>query len=309
LLLVAFLLPVAAFGQVMNGFNLNDALIPPEEIRLGGPPRDGIPSIDSPVFTEAQSQDYPGDDQRVLGVFHNGVAKAYPIGIMNYHEIVNDSFGKQKVVVTYCPLCGSGLAFEAWVGGENRTFGVSGLLYNSDVLLYDRQSESLWSQMMTQGVTGPMKGEKLQLISTANTTWKEWKDRYPNSLLLTTNTGYSRNYDRTPYAGYDESEALYFPVSKAISDYDHSYHPKERVLGIEIEGQYKAYPFSQLERLEPQFQDKFHGQDLTILYNSEDQTARALHPDGSEVTSYIAFWFAWLAFHSETAVFTSQATE
>lgn len=114
------------------------------EIRDGGPPKDGIPAIDRPEFIKASAAKLP-DEARVLGVYVNGIAKAYPINIMNYHELVNGRFDKSPVVVTYCQLCGSGIAFDALVKGERRICGVSGLLYNSDVLLYDPQSESLWS--------------------------------------------------------------------------------------------------------------------------------------------------------------------
>ncbi len=121
-----------------NGFVLDDSLVPSREILSGGPPRDGIPSIDRPRFVVAEEADlFVGDRDRILGISRNGVAKAYPIAILNYHEIVNDSFGDEPIVVTYCPLCGTGMAFGAAIAGERRIFGVSGLLYNSDVLLYD----------------------------------------------------------------------------------------------------------------------------------------------------------------------------
>ena len=135
---------------------------------------DGIPSIDQPEFKKASAVKLE-EGARVLGVMVNGVAKAYPISIMNYHEIVNDEFAGQPVVVTYCPLCGSGIAFDAAIDGQAKTFGVSGLLYNSDVLLYDRQTQSLWSQIMMQAVTGPMAGKELQMLPTMNTSWGEWK--------------------------------------------------------------------------------------------------------------------------------------
>jgi hypothetical protein len=157
----------------MNGFNLESTSIPMDEIRRGGPPRDGIPSIDNPIFVSAGEAKYPDDSDRDLGVAINNLAKAYPIGIMNYHEIVNDYFNSTAVVVTYCPLCGSGIAFYSKVEDKTHTFGVSGLLYNSDVILYDRETESLWSQLMHEAVSGPLKGSKLRIIPTANTTWQE----------------------------------------------------------------------------------------------------------------------------------------
>jgi hypothetical protein len=116
-----------------NGFDYSDALVPPKEILWGGVPRDGIPAINNPIFVEAAEADFLSDADRVLGLDRNGVTKAYPIRIMDRHEIVNDLFGEEPIVVTYCPLCFSGMAFKATIGGKVLSFGVSGLLYNSDV--------------------------------------------------------------------------------------------------------------------------------------------------------------------------------
>jgi hypothetical protein len=127
-----------------KGFDLSNITIPLEFVKDGGPPRDGIPSIDNPEFINISDADFLSNEDRILGVFYNGISKAYPVRILNFHEIVNDEFDGHPVVVTFCPLCGSGLAFDAMIEGKKRTFGVSGLLYNSDVLLYDRQSETLW---------------------------------------------------------------------------------------------------------------------------------------------------------------------
>jgi len=289
-------------AQTKNGFNLKGASIPVNEIMGGGPPRDGIPSIDHPEFRRVGQAKYPDENARVLGVYLNGIAKAYPIGILNYHEIVNDFFGAEPVVITYCPLCGSGIAFYAKVGGKNRTFGVSGLLYNSDVLLYDRETESLWSQIMTQAVTGPMKGSELEIITTINTTWKEWKHNHPHTLVLSTKTGYARNYNSTPYVGYDDSESLYFPVKKR----NRAYHPKERIIGVEVNGKYKAYPFSELERAGNEIEDSFNGKKLRVLFDNEAQAARIVNEEGLEITSYVSFWFAWAAFHKKTEVFKAK---
>jgi len=181
-----------ASAESMNGFRLDDALIPVKEIKSGGPPRDGIPSLDYPEFVAAGDATYLKDRDRVLGISINGVARAYPIRILNYHEIVNDVIGGTAIVVTYCPLCGSGTAFDAALSGGNYEFGVSGLLYNSDVLMYDRQTGSLWSQLMTQAVTGPMKGTRLQQLPLSNSSWVEWVERHPDTRVLSNDTGYSR---------------------------------------------------------------------------------------------------------------------
>ena len=135
-----------------NGFDLSNALIPVEQIKHGGPARDGIPAISQPDFISEKQARFLEDADRVLGINMQGEQKAYPVRILNYHEIVNDHFG-DVVLVSYCPLCGTGMAFLANRDGKDFDFGVSGLLYNSDVLLYDRQTESLWSQIRKQAIS------------------------------------------------------------------------------------------------------------------------------------------------------------
>jgi len=143
----------------LNGFDVTDAIIPVKKIASGGPPRDGIPAINEAKFVNPAEAKFLDPDSRVLGVEIEGVAKAYPIAILNWHEIVNDRIGTQHLAVTYCPLCGTGMVFASNVGDTALVFGVSGLLYNSDVLLYDRNTESLWSQLMRKAVSGPLKNE------------------------------------------------------------------------------------------------------------------------------------------------------
>ncbi len=128
----------------LNGFLIENPLVPTDSIEKGGPPRNGIPALHSPLFVSADAADFLDDDDRVLGISIGGTAKAYPVRILNHHEIVNDWISQQRVVVTYCPLCGSGIAFSAVVDEMSLTFLVSGLLYKSDVLLYDFETESLW---------------------------------------------------------------------------------------------------------------------------------------------------------------------
>lgn len=299
LLLLCTTLVAPAFGQRMKGFDLSQAKIPVAEILDGGPPKDGIPSIDKPQFRKASESSLPVD-ARILGVWVNGIAKAYPISIMNYHELVNDSFGGQAVVVTYCPLCGSGLAFDALVKGKPATFGVSGLLYNSDVLLYDRQTESLWSQLMMQAVSGPLAGTELKLLPTQNTSWGSWKQEHPASLVLTENTGFHRDYSRNPYPDYAAAREVYFPLSHQ----DDRYHPKETVIGVAVGGKFKAYPFSELEKLKGrELKDQFSGKEFIIRYDAESKSARIFDNTGKELAAATTFWFAWYAFHPQTAVY------
>jgi len=285
------------------GFDIDErkTLVPLDEIHSGGPAKDGIPAIDRPRFVPAGEAQWLAPRQRVLGVAYNGVAKAYPIAIMDYHEIVNDHFAGMPVVVTYCPLCGSGVAYKARVKGMEVTFGVSGLLYNSDVLLYDRQTESLWSQLMAKAVAGPMIGNRLEILLASNTSWMAWYRDHPDTLVLSRDTGYKRNYDKSPYDGYEDSAGVWFPVKNR----DGRYHPKERVLGVELEGKFKAYPFAELSKTPGVVKDRFQGRELSIHYSPEGQSARITGPDAKEIPSITAFWFAWFAFHPDTEVFVA----
>ena len=285
-----------------NGFDLDDALVPVNDIKKGGPPRDGIPSLDDPKFIIADDAAYLNSRDRVLGISINDVARAYPIRILNYHEIVNDVVGGTSVVITYCPLCGSGTAFEAAINGRSYEFGVSGLLYNSDVLMYDRETNSLWSQLMVQAVTGPMKGTRLQQLPLSHTSWQEWVERHPETRVLSNKTGYSRNYRLDPYPNYGRDGRLYFPVSHSSDRYPR----KEIVMGLEIDGRFKAYPFEEMNAGARKFDDEFAGADFGVEFDAENQTARIVNGDGSEIPTTTAFWFAWYAFHPETEVYETQ---
>jgi hypothetical protein len=294
--LVGLVMVSPVFAQEKNGFNLTGSAIPAAEIISGGPPRDGIPALTKPQFIGQEEADYLSSTDRVIGVFIGGEAKAYPIKILDYHEIVNDRIDDKPIVVTYCPLCGSGIVFDAMVENTLLEFGVSGLLYNSDVLLYDRQTESLWSQLMTEAVTGKMRGSRLTIIDSDHTTWGDWVERYPGTAVLSLNTGYGRNYMVEPYRGYEDTERLYFPVSHSKK----SFPNKERVLGIEIKGSFKAYPVSTLSSGENV--DVFKGISLIINYSPENQSIKATS-DNEPVKQMITYWFAWYTFHPYTKVY------
>ncbi|MEE8240189.1 MAG: DUF3179 domain-containing protein [Nitrospirales bacterium] len=289
-------------AQMKNGFDLQGSLVPLKEIHHGGPPRDGIPALDQPRFSPAASATYLKPEDRVLGIELNGIVKAYPIRILDWHEIANDDFNGVPVVVTYCPLCGTGLAFSAEVAGSRKSFGVSGLLYNSDVLLYDRQTESLWSQLLGRAITGPLKGTSLKLIPLRHTTWRAWKEEHPDTQVLSIRTGHSRNYLGTAYRGYAKSRSVMFPVSHR----DRRYHPKERVVGIEVDGRFKAYPFVELARTSGVIHDTVNGRKIKVVFDAENASALVLDTADKELPSVIGFWFAWTAFHPDTEVFQAE---
>lgn len=300
----ALLLATAAPATTLNGFDLRGALVPVEAIQRGGPPKDGIPAIDEPRFVPAAQSGLKPDD-RVLGLAIRGVARAYPIRILNWHEVVNDRFGERDVVVSYCPLCGTGMAFDGAVGPKRTSFGVSGLLYNSDVLLYDRATDSLWSQILGQAVAGPLKGCRLAPLPMAHTSWADWRQRHPDTTVLSTDTGHQRDYTRDPYAGYDRVQRLMFDVQHR----DDRFPLKEWVLGLVVDGRAKAYPFSVLERAvgaDGELRDRVAGRTLRIRFDRTHRSAQAYDADGTPLPSVMAYWFAWVAFHPRTEVLTSR---
>lgn len=294
----------AANAEQANGFDISNSIIPANEILQGGPPRDGIPAISEPRLVSAGQAGFLQDSDRIIGIEIDGEARAYSIGILNWHEIVNDRIGDRAFAITYCPLCGTGAAFDALIDGEVTEFGVSGLLYNSDVLLYDRNSESLWSQIMRRAISGEKVGQKLTLLPIQHTTWQHWKAQYPGTLVLSDDTGYSRDYSRNPYQGYEKSRATYFAVNHKAPD---TYHPKEQVLGIEVNGAFKAYPFVELDKLgQSSFEDSFNGNQYRVFWDAASRSARVSAIDETSAPESIqGFWFAWFAFHPETEVFTA----
>ncbi len=295
--------PRLLYAGPNNDFDLSNALVPVGQIKHGGPDRDGIPAISRPRFISAAQANFLDDADRILGINMQGEQKAYPVRILSYHEIVNDRFGDTAVLVSYCPLCGTGMAFLAARNGKDFDFGVSGLLYNSDVLLYDRQTESLWSQIRKQAIAGPLKGQYLKQIPLEHTSWSDWRARYPQTRVLSRNTGYQRDYSRSPYAGYADSEQIMFDVS-AIN---RRFHPKEWVIGVNINGVAKAYPFSVLSDSvrsgqHSELSDQVGGKNIRLVFDAANRSGRVYAAD-TLLPSTTSYWFAWYAFHPDTLIY------
>ncbi|MCG7496592.1 DUF3179 domain-containing protein [Vibrio sp. Of7-15] len=285
----------------LNGFDLSRTTIPAEEILHGGPAKDGIPALLTPVFQKGlRALDIHPND-KVFGLVIDGIAKAYPIKILNWHEVVNDKFNESAVIVSYCPLCGSGMAFSSDVGYDMLTFGVSGLVYNSDVLMYDHQSNSLWSQIRGEAVSGSMRGKSLHQIPLQLMRWKKWLKANPDTLVLSTKTGFKRNYNIDPYQGYKRSPSLFFPVSETAPK---QYFPKQLVLGFKSDAGPVAFSLSELQRHNQiSFTYQIANHTYMVHWNKKDQAAWITDLQGAEIPTTLMYWFAWYTFYPETKVF------
>ncbi len=191
------------------------------------------------------------------------------------------------------------MVYSRKVDGETYTFGVSGRLYRSNVLLYDHQTESLWSQLLEKAIAGPLARRKLEKISSIRTSWKTWKKRNPNTLVLSTDTGYERDYFRDPYEGYYRSLGIWFPVGEVRKDLS----PKEMILGIEILGEARAYPLSELKGKPGIVKDEVGGKTIQIEVAPDGEILGVKDQEGQVIPSIFAYWFAWQAFHPESTIY------
>lgn len=228
------------------GPELTEWSIPAEEVRDGGVGRDGIPSIDRPTFTIASKQEVLFDHELVSGIVINGQAIAYPHKILDYHEIVNAEHEGFAYALSFCPLTGTSVAFPREINGVKTTFGVSGLLFNSNLILYDRSTESLWQQMMLQSVRGEMKDETSSFVQVVETTWATWNNWYPESLVLDPPNGDNRSYDEYAYGGYRTNHDLVlFPPANDFTGFPR----KERLLGIVDRNRMFHFRFNQFQNV------------------------------------------------------------
>ena len=234
--------------------------VPYAEIKAGGPPRDGIPPIDRPVFATVQeAPDYLVDDEPVLVLELGGEQRAYPLSILILHEIVNDVVGGQAVAITYCPLCNTGLVFGRTVNGQALRFGTTGLLRNSNLIMWDNATESWWQQATGEAIVGELTGRVLKFIPAQIVSWDAFRDAFGEGVVLTRDTGFVRAYDLPPYGGYDASADILTEFA------DGSLSPIERVVSVVVDGRSVAYPFTALEEV-PIVHDRFEGRDLVIFY-------------------------------------------
>lgn len=297
-----------------------------EELRSealsGGVGKDGIPSIDEPSFRPIAEMTY-AEGIPVFGVARGGEAKAYPRHVLSHHEIVNDEIGGEAVSITYCPLTGTALGF---LRGDTE-LGVSGRLVNSNLVMYDRQSDSFWPQMLGAAINGPRKGEGLEEIRVVWTTWERWQARHEDTQVLSSDTGYMRNYRGDPYGSYTPVSGYYEPNAERlfpVQNTDDRYPPKREVFGFRTDDIAVAVDQGHLADAGTitfeQGGDWFlviHDPDLDTgwVYRGDEaiqvpesfdfgpggpqhQALEQLEP----VNGYTAMWFAWAAFYPDTRV-------
>ena len=239
--------------------------VPFDEISSGGPGKDGIPSIDKPVFiTPEEATLDVGDHEPVVAVEINGEAKAYPINILVWHEIVNDTIGGVPVTVTFCPLCNTAIAFDRRLNGTVYDFGVSGNLRYSDLIMYDRQTESWWQQITGTAIVGELTGKRLTPVPASMVSFLDFRTTHPESVVLSRETGFLRPYGENPYPGYDNisrSPFLFFePVDGRLP-------AMERVVTVSLNGEDAAYPFSVLTE-QSVVEDTVGGQPIVVFHQA-----------------------------------------
>jgi hypothetical protein len=261
--LVALVLGITAAEAASLRTNRAKALVPLDEIIAGGPPPDGIPAIDRPAFVApAAAAAWLRPREPVLALRINDDARAYPLQILMWHEIVNDVVGGVPVTVTFCPLCNSGLVFERTVDGVTLDFGTSGMLYKSDLVMYDRQTHSLWSQMDGRAIVGDRVGSRLVARPANTIAFEDWRAAHPTGKVLSRDTGHSRSYGVNPYDAYDEPTLRPFLFQGRP---DPRRPPKERVVGLTIGETRRAYPWPLLEKHRV-VHDAPAGQPIVVFY-------------------------------------------
>src|SRR3989338_7968713 len=276
-------------------------IIHPSKFLSGGPGKDGIPSIDAPKFIPAGKIDWLSDEEIGLGIVYKNEVRFYPFMILVYHEIVNDFIQNDPILVTYCPLCFTGIGFIREIDNKPVEFGVSGKLYNSELVMYDRKTDSYWPQTLGKAVLGPSIGKTIKKIPTDTVKWGDWKKVHSDTEVLSKDTGFSRNYDGSnPYGekGDFTDINLQFPIENKdsrLNDY-------EIVYGIELNGKFKAYKKSDLEQIS-KIEDAIGEEKIIIEFDKSLKSARAYKDDNEQLTVDTLFLFAWAAFHPETEVY------
>ena len=301
------LLSASAFGQrnydvdiLAETFGFDDSSkksVLLEDLHQGCPARDCIPSIDKPKYIAAAQASHVADDDIVIALSWMGEYRAYPTRILDRHEIVNDTVAGTPLAITYCPLCGSAVGVRRDLKNTITEFGVSGLLYNSDLVFYDRATETLWDQIEATGIVGPLTGEKLEFVPVTMTRWSRWREAHPDTLVLSTDTGFDEDYSTDPYASYRSTGKLMFPVSRESDQI----YPKAVVFGFEFDGNAVAYTEELLIK-SGAHSHELGGEPITVTMRDDGTVFLELTRSGTRFEPIRLFWFAWYTFHPDTAL-------
>ncbi len=265
--------PAGATFEFKTDFSKHS--IPYSEILSGGPPKDGIPAIDSPTFVAVSDADAWLKPVEPVIFFQIGDdARAYPIQIFMWHEIVNDTVGDVPVVISFCPLCNTAIAFERTVNGQVLDFGTTGRLRYSNLIMYDRQTETWWQQATGQAIAGELTGTQLVFRPASIISWADFKANYPDGKVLSRDTGFSRPYGDNPYVGYDDVNNP--PFLYRGPETPGELPPVARVLTIDLDGEAVAYPYDVLQQMNV-VNDTVGGTEVVVLWAAG--TASALDGD------------------------------
>ncbi len=266
--------PPGAETQFSTDFSKHG--VPYDDILSGGPPKDGIPAIDEPTYVSIdEANAWINDREPVIAIEVGEAARAYPLQILTWHEIVNDVLNGKPLAVSFCPLCNTAIAFEREFNGETLDFGTTGRLRYSNLIMYDRQTETWWQQATGEGIAGKYTGEQLTYYPAALISWADFKAQYPAGDVLSKETGYNRDYGRNPYAGYDDIDNTPFLFEGVYVD---QLPAMARVLTVEVNNEAVAYPYSTLQELNV-VNDTVGGEEIVVFWAAG--TASAL--DASQI--------------------------
>lgn len=278
--------------------------VPLGEIQGGGPAKDGIPSIDEPKFVSVRlAGEFLDDKEPGIAVSLNDIDRFYPFQILVWHEIVNDTFKNQRVLVTYCPLCLSGIVFDPVVSDERVEFGTSGKLWQSNLVMYDRKTDSLWSQILGEAIVGEMTGMKLSVLPSDQILYGDWRKLHPQGEVLSRDTGATRFYGSDPYGDYyaDNSQILF-----GARGNDDRLANKDFVLGVVVGEQAKAY-YPPAVKAKGEITDEFAGKTIVARYEEDIDAVRLFEKksDGTleRINPFPNFWFSWVAAHPDTELY------
>ena len=283
--------PSAELRAQFDDVDFAQSLIDYDKVFSGGPPRDGIPALTDPNFDALNTATIPGES---LGIFiqHDGEKRFYPYTVLVWHEIVNDSIGDLEFAATFCPLCGSAIVFDRNVNGELKEFGVSGFLFESNMIMYDRtDTPSLWSQARAEAVIGDQAGTQLEILDFQLLTLDDVRNLHPDSAILSEDTGFSRNYGFDPYSGYEDNDDTIFPVT--VDDTRHS--AKEVFFIVPQAERSVAIQIGNVERGE-----SADNSDLGLsVEKTSDGEVIVTNSEGETQPGYYEMWFSWAQHHQD----------